>query len=107
MSQLVKQFFPAVVELNYNVAIKTELVLKAHTVIKDKRLEYDAGDIDLARAFMAIKKVMTPSGRQVTYSAGRTDATGHADLAWACMHAMAWEPIEGRTATNSGFMEIG
>lgn len=105
--QLVRKFYPAAVEYHYDVAVKTNLVLKAYGVIKDRRLEFDAGDTDLARSFMAIKKVLTPSGRQATYTAGRTEETGHADLAWATMHAMAWEPIEGQNATNRGFVEIG
>ncbi|MEJ2795956.1 oxidoreductase, partial [Iodobacter sp. LRB] len=69
-------------------------------------LEFDAGWTDLAAAFMAIQKTMTASGRQVTYSASRSEELSHADLAWACMHALLNEPLEGSTSTNSSFMAI-
>jgi hypothetical protein len=42
----------------------------------------------------------------VTYTAGRTEDTGHADLAWACMHALINEPLEGATARNTSLLEI-
>jgi hypothetical protein len=75
-------------------------------VIRAGRLEFDSGWVDLAAAFMAIKKTTTASGRQVTFEAGRSEETSHADLAWATMHALANEPLEGATNTNRGFMEF-
>ncbi|QDQ29122.1 terminase ATPase subunit family protein [Chitinimonas arctica] len=104
--QLVKQFYPAAVAFNYSVDVKTRLVLKALDVISHGRLEFDAGWTDLAAAFMAIRKTVTPSGRQATFEASRSEEVSHADLAWACMHALAAEPLEGGTATNRSFMEI-
>ena len=104
--QLVTKFYPAAKALNYSLDVKTRLVLKAKSVISKKRLQFDAGWVDLAHAFLAIRKTLTASGRNITFEAGRTDETGHADLAWACMHALDNEPLEGTTAANSGFMEI-
>ena len=104
--QLVKQFFPAARSFNYSPEVKVRLVLKAKDVISKGRLEFDAGWTDLAASFMAIKKTTTPSGRQITFEAGRSAETSHADLAWACMHALSNEPLEGRTASNSSSMEI-
>ncbi|HTH12188.1 MAG TPA: terminase, partial [Acidovorax sp.] len=57
-------------------------------------------------AFMAIKKVLTTSGRQATYDAGRNNETGHADLAWACMHAMDFEPLEGASEATTSVLEF-
>lgn len=104
--QIVRQFFPSVVGINYSVEVKVQLVMKALSVINAGRLEWDAGWTDLAAAWMAIKKTTTASGRQMTFEAGRSEETSHADLAWACMHALVHEPLEGSTTTNSGFMEI-
>jgi uncharacterized protein YjcR len=104
--QLVQQFFPGAQSFQYSPEVKTRLVLKALDVIRKGRLEFDAGATDLAAAFMAIKKTTTASGRQVTFEAGRAKDISHADLAWACMHALANEPLEGQTARNTGFMEI-
>jgi uncharacterized protein YjcR len=104
--QLVKQFYPAARSINYSVDMKARLVMKAQDVIRKGRLEFDAGWTDLAAAFMAIKKTMTASGRHVTYVASRSDEISHADLAWACMHALLNEPLEGSTSTNSSFMAI-
>ncbi|WP_043615189.1 terminase ATPase subunit family protein [Chromobacterium violaceum] len=104
--QLVKQFRPDAQAFTYNVELKTRMVLKALDVISSGRLEFDAGSTDIAASFMAIKKTMTASGRQVTYQAGRSEETSHSDIAWATMHALFNEPLEGATAANSGFMEF-
>ncbi|AOK03290.1 terminase family protein [Burkholderia sp. AU28942] len=104
--QLVTKFFPAATPFHYSVEIKTALVMKAQNVIRKGRLEFDTGWKDLAAAFMAIKKTITPSGLQVTYKASRSEEASHGDLAWACMHALANEPLEGATSTNTGFMEL-
>ncbi len=104
--QLVKQFRPDARGFNYSVEVKTRLVLKAYDVISKGRLEFDAGATEIAASFMAIKKTTTASGRQVTFAAGRSEEVSHADLAWATMHALFNEPLEGTTPSNSGFMEI-
>lgn len=101
----VRQFFAAVTTFSYSPEVKSRLVLKAFDVIYHGRLEFDAGWTDVAQAFMAIRKTATPSGRQLTYQAGRTDDIGHSDLAWAVMHALAYEPLNGQSA-GQGKMEI-
>lgn len=104
--QLVKQFFPNVHGFSYNPDLKMRMVLKARDVISNRRLEFDASWNDVAQSFMAIKKTTTPSGTQITFKAGRSKETSHADLAWATMHALAKEPLEGATNTNQSIMEI-
>ncbi len=104
--QLVKQFFPAVRSFQYNPMVKSRLVMKAYDVISKGRLEFDAGWTDLAHSFMSIRKTLTASGRAPTYEASRSDETSHADIAWATMHALSNEPLEGTNSTNSGFLEI-
>ncbi|WP_186059473.1 terminase large subunit domain-containing protein [Burkholderia gladioli] len=104
--QLVSKFFPGAVALNYSPEVKGRLVLKGLSVVGNGRLEFDAGWTDLAQAFLAIRRTLTASGRQVTYHAGRSEEIGHADLAWACLHALGNEPLEGVTAQNQGSMEI-
>ena len=75
-------------------------------MIQKGRLEIDAGWTDMAQSLMAIRKTITAGGRQYTYTAGRNDTTGHADLAWALFHALHNEPLEGQTVANTGIMEI-
>jgi len=104
--QLVQQWYPAVVGLNYSIELKTRLVLKAQYLMKNGRLEFDAGHVDIAQSFMAIRKQITNSGRHATYNAGRTEATGHSDVAWAVMNALDHEPLEGHTDLNQNIMEI-
>lgn len=106
VAQLVKQFFPALRTFSYNPEVKARLVMKAWDVISRGRLEFDAGWTDLAQSLMAIRKTVTPGGRQFTFTAGRNEATGHADLAWALFHAVHNEPLEGQTTANTGIMEI-
>jgi uncharacterized protein YjcR len=108
--QLVVKFFPAARGINYSVESKTMLVMKAQQVIKSKRLQWDAGNKELAASFMAIKREMTASGRSVTYAAGRSKDTGHADLAWACMNALSNEALEVGTGLatpqTQSFIEV-
>ncbi|WP_022955782.1 terminase large subunit domain-containing protein [Perlucidibaca piscinae] len=104
--QLVKHFFPAATAIQYSVEIKALMVFKALDVIGKGRLEFDAGWTDVAASFMAIRKTLTASGRQATYTAGRSDDIGHADLAWAAMHVFYNEPLGGETPQSTGVMEI-
>ena len=89
---LVRDFYPRATSIHYSLETKNTLVLKAQDTIQGSRIEWDAGWNDIAQAFLTIKRGTT-SGGQVTYSASRTDASGHADIAWAIMHALAHEPL--------------
>lgn len=92
--QLVVAKFPTAKRLDYSVPLKTQMVLKAKSVMQSKRLEFDSGARDIAASFMAIRAELTKSQRQVTYVASRAGDTGHADLAWAIMHALHNEPLD-------------
>ncbi|WP_199100661.1 terminase family protein [Dyella sp. ASV21] len=104
--QLVKQFFPQARAIQYSPESKAMMVMKTQDVMGKGRLEWDAGWTDLAAAFMAIRKTMTPSGRHVTYDASRSADVGHADLAWSVMHSLIYEPLEGGGAHSQACMEI-
>ena len=95
VAEYVEKWFPTLVRFRYDPAVKGRLVMQAQQIMRTQRLEFDAGWTDMAASFMAIKKVMTATGRQYTYISGRSKATGHADLAWATMHALSREPIDG------------
>lgn len=104
--QLVRKFFPAAVPINYSVDQKVRMVLKAQNVISRGRLQFDAGWTDIAQSFMAIRKVMTQIGNQMTFDADRSEDASHADLAWATMHCLINEPLEGQSAQTTSSMEI-
>lgn len=106
VAQLVRQFFPNLTEFSYSPEIKTRLVLKTMDIIKSGRLQYDTGWIDLTQSLMSIKKTLTPSQKQMTFIAARSEQTGHADLAWALMHALYNEPLEGQSKHNKNIVEI-
>lgn len=107
VAEYVEKWFPTLVRYRYDPALKASMVMQAQQIMRKDRIEFDAGWSDMAQSFMAIKKEMLPSGRGFTYSSGRSKATGHADLAWATMHALHNEPIDG-PAEGSGqsIMEI-
>lgn len=104
--QLVRKFFPTVKEYIYSPEIKGILVNKAYNIISKRRLEFDSGSTDIASAFGAIRKTMTASGRKVTYTAGRNGKIGHADLAWATMHALDKDPLDGDIGNTGSMMEL-
>lgn len=98
---IVQQFFPAVTRIDYSPEVKYRLVLKGKDVISKGRLEYDAGWSDVTQAFMSIRREMTASGRQSTFNSRRSEETGHADVAWATLHALLREPIEAGSGQRS------
>ena len=102
----VKAFFPQVKEFVYNPNIKNALVLKAYDTIASGRLEFDASHLDIAQSFMSIRKVTTASGNRPTYETSRSEEVSHGDLAWATMHALANEPLQGQAAHMQNIVEI-
>ena len=105
--QLVSKWFPTAEAIHYSVETKTAMVLKAKNVISSGRLKFDAGWLDVAAAFMAIRPEITKGGTRVTYVASRAGGAGHADLAWAVMHALQFEPLDiSEPASGGSTMEI-
>jgi len=103
--QLVVKRFPTARKLDYNPALKGMMVLKAKSVISAGRLEFDAGAADIVASFMSIRPQITPNGKQVTYVASRAGDTGHADVAWAIMHVLYAEPLDGELGHHSATVE--
>lgn len=103
---LVKDFYPRVMQIHYSLETKTRLVLKAQDVIQAGRIEWDAGWTDIAQAFLTIKRGTT-NGGQITFSASRTEATGHADIAWSIMHALYNEPLNTNKRRRSRYLTSG
>lgn len=103
---LVRDFYPRATPIHYSLEAKNALVLKAQDTVQGSRIEWDAGWNDIAAAFLTIKRGTTNSG-QITYSASRTDATGHADIAWAIMHALAHEPLNTNKRRRSRYAMQG
>jgi hypothetical protein len=104
--QLVVKRFPLARGLNYSAPLKAMMVHKAKSVIGAGRLEFDAGDKDIIASFVSIRPQITASGRQVTYVASRSDGTGHADVAWAIMHVLYNEPLDGELSDRKAKVEI-
>jgi len=96
----VQSFFPTAMPIHYSVQSKAQLVLKAKDVIESGRLKWDASETDIAHAFLTIRQGTTSNGT-ITYSAGRTEATGHADVAWAIMHALMNEPLNAANKSKA------
>jgi len=101
----VRKWFPLVTPITYSPLTKSQMVLKAKNVITTGRLQFDAGWLDMMSAFMAIRPEITKHG--ITYVAGRAGGVGHADLAWATMHALYFEPLDASEAVGgTSTMEI-
>ena len=94
-----------VTKIEYSLEVKAQMIMKAQHVIRRGRLAFDAGMLDIVSAFVSIKKTLTTSGRNVTFKAGRGEGDGHADLAWATMHILNNEPLDGKEAAKAT-MEI-
>lgn len=92
--EIVSKWFPLARKIEYSVASKTALVIKGQNVFRANRIEFDAGWTDLMQALMAIRPTLTGSGKGVTYTARRGGEIGHADIAWALLHALSNEPLD-------------
>ncbi|MCY1546947.1 Terminase RNaseH-like domain protein [compost metagenome] len=109
MYDIVKGFYPAARRINYNPEVKARLVIRAKELTRSKRLNWDASWNDLVRAFMSIRRVLTASGNAVTFEADRNEQTGHADLAWAVMHALDNQTLRSMAPDDKGraaFLQI-
>ncbi|WP_408588371.1 terminase large subunit domain-containing protein [Novosphingobium sp.] len=104
VEQLVRVWFPTVTAINYSPRTKSDMVYKAKDVISNGRLEFDAGWLDVMASFMAIHPEITKHG--TTFTAGRAGGVGHADLAWAIMHALFFEPLDASAPDGGSTMEI-
>lgn len=98
--QLVTKWFPTTEAIKYSPFVKSQMVLKAKNVISNGRLEFDAGWLDMMSAFMAIRPEITKQG--ITYTANRAGGVGHADLAWATMNALYFEPLDASETPGGG-----
>jgi hypothetical protein len=104
--QVVRGFFPTAKRIDYSVNVKAMMVHKGKNVISNRRIEFDAGWTDLAMALMSIHPKLTRGGDQLTYVARRSAETGHGDLAWALLHALSFEALDGLDNQTQGSMEI-
>lgn len=97
----VKTFFPRVTAIHYGLDTKTRLVLKGIDVIENRRIEWDAEHTDIPMSFLQIRQTTT-SKDHITYEANRSKDTGHADPAFAILHAISNEPLATRRRASVG-----
>ena len=95
----------SVAKIEYSLEVKAGMIMKAQNVIRRGRLAFESSYLDIVSAFVSIKKTLTTSGRNVTFKAGRGGDDGHADIAWATMHILMNEPLDGKEKPK-GTMEI-
>lgn len=93
--ELVRKWFPTARRIDYSLPVKGALVMKGQNVFRNRRIEFDAGWSDVLASFMAIRPTITNSGKQVTFTAKRNGEVGHADIAWAILHSLSIEPMDG------------
>lgn len=101
--EMVSNFFPKALPIFYSPQAKTRLVLKMQQIFGDKRIQWPIEFSDIPAGFMQIKRSVTEGTSQITYTASRSKDTGHADSAFAVMHALTQEdfilPDEERECT--------
>lgn len=102
--ELVTKWFPTARRVDYSLLVKGQLVMKGQNIFRKGRIEIDAGWTDVFASFMAIRPTLTGSQKHVTYTAKRNGQIGHADIAWAILHCLLIEPMDGgEIAAAQGF----
>lgn len=102
VAEHVKKFFPNYTAIIYSVESKTRMALRAKELFTRRKLHFDAGSIDIAKAFIAIKQALTGSQRQMTFVSSRSKEVGHSDIAWAVMNALEKAPLASTDQINDG-----
>ncbi|MGB6230749.1 MAG: terminase family protein [Litorimonas sp.] len=103
--ELVRKFFPRTRKIVYSVETKTRLAVKAMHLIQNRKIHWDAGWSDMVASLLSIHRSQTENSRHITYSAGRSGETGHADIAWALFNAldtMAIDSVDAVGGTKKG-----
>ena len=93
VAEHVKAFYPNYTPINYSIEVKTRMAMRAKELFERRKLQFDAGYIDIVKAFIAIKKQITNGGGRMTFVSKRSAETGHSDVAWAIMHAIDNAPL--------------
>ena len=104
--QLVQGFFPPVIGVQYSLQEKYLMVNKMHSLLRDRRVEWELDNKDITAAFLSIRTVATASGKHVTYASGRSNELSHSDVAWAALQVFYQEPLDGSLATGGGEVDI-
>ncbi|NOI79243.1 terminase [Vibrio tubiashii] len=94
VAELVRKFYPSLLELNYSPEVKRMMAYKAREIINNGRFLFDEDWDELVHSFLMIRQQTTERTNQVTFISNRSKIGSHADLAWAAMHVMCWEPID-------------
>lgn len=109
--QLFKQF-PSITEaIRYSPESKASMVVKMLTLLKRKLIEVDDVYLDeILPSMLAIQRGSTKHGGAMTYTARRSEDSGHADAAWAWMHALNKADFEnllgGEEGSGESLMEF-
>lgn len=94
VAELVRKFYPALIEVDYSPEMKRMMAYKAREIINAGRLQFDDEWDDLVHSFLMIRQHTTKASNQITFISNRSKVGSHADLAWAAMHVLHWEPID-------------
>lgn len=94
VAELVRKFFPALIEVAYSPEMKRIMAYKSREIINAGRLQFDDDWDDLVHSFLMIRQHTTKASNQITFISSRSKVSSHADLAWATMHVLHWEPID-------------
>ncbi|ENF3670445.1 terminase family protein [Escherichia coli] len=87
--------------IHYSVESKNRLVMKMLDVVDARRIEWDEEAKDIPASFLAIRQETTSSGNKVTFTAERSEETGHADVFFAIAHALSHEPLNYKNKRKS------
>lgn len=101
VAELVRKFYPSLVEINYSPDAKRVLAYKAREIINNGRLQFPSDWDDVVHSFLMIRQHTTKQSNQITFISSRSKVGSHADLAWAGMHAIHWEPIDTLNDNNT------
>lgn len=72
VAELVRKFYPSLLELNYSPEVKRMMAYKAREIIGNGRLQFDAEWDDLVHSFLMIRQQTTNISNQVTFVSNRS-----------------------------------
>lgn len=102
---LVCKFYPTAIGTLSPPQIKSMWVMKAQSVFRNRRFEFDLSETEVATDLMSISPNATKKG-QLTYESRRS-GKGHGEFGWCILMALFTEPFDGDIHSNEAILMIG
>ena len=106
LHDLMIKWFPRAIGLRFDPFLKSQMVHKGQLFFRSRKIEFDAGWVDVANDLRAIHPKLTKTGGQLTYDATRANGS-HGEYGWCLLLSLHLAPVDGDYQSQTATVEIG